>query len=336
MPNSTPSQRAESFERFSTRELRTLVESREAVPHALIEFARRRPSELAPTLKRLVGESTHPIDVRVAAAVKMRQRPALASESALLEGVKSRSMAVKRRAAEALGHTGSREALAVLARLREPADAVAARSLRFARHLLAYRHGLEGHRLQPVAQPLRVDARQARTVPIERLTAAKWTRMAQELPEGELPFKASPSGHQLIECGGERLVLVFNAGIQTAARRRTLLAAPAVVAALLAWRESFRTWTLSEYILAHPTGDGRAQLVGARGTGRTLHLGSASLDGDNLDFSLQALSGSLLPALHLTGRIAGSQSAQVSLQAKVEQERRGRGNLPRTPKPAVD
>lgn len=325
-----------NLEQLSPSALGTLVAGRDATPAALHELVRRQPAALPRTLERLLAEDDHPLDVRTAAAVQMRLQPRLASETALLQALSSKAAPLRRRAAEALGHSGSPRALEALAAQRLPADTATARSMRFARHLIAYRHGIEGHRLKPPAAAIPIQPRLARPMPIEALTAAKAKPILDTLPAGTLPFPVNANGQHRIECGGETLLLVFHRDIQTGASRRRLLSRPAVVAALLVWHAAPQIWRLGEYLLAHPEPDGSIQLVGARSTGNSAHLGEARIAGDDISFSLRTLSGTQLPAIQLTGSLRGSQAPQVQVAGVADRELRGAGKQRPQPVPAGD
>jgi hypothetical protein len=321
---------------LSPSALGTLVSGRDATPAALHELVRRQPATLPRTLERLLAEDDHPLNVRTAAAVQMRLQPRLASETALVQALSSKAAPLRRRAAEALGHSGSPRALEALKAQRLPADTATARAIRFARHLLAYRHGIEGHRLQPPAAAMAIQPRLARSMPIEALTAAKAKPILDTLPAGTLPFPVNASGQHRIDCGEETLLLVFHRDIQTGASRRSLLSRPAVVAALLVWHAAPQVWRLGEYLLAHPVRDGGIQLVGARSTGNSVHLGEAQIAGDDVSFSLRTLPDTHMPAIQLTGSVRGSRAPQVQIAGVAEQELRGAGKqLPR-PVPAGD
>ena len=129
---------------------RTLVEvvrgtSEASEPtEALRELLRRRRGR-TPLLAEVVVDRKRPAEMRAIAAVALGRQAAPAAKDALIAAVREDPL-VLRRAAEALGKMGDEQALAVLETL-EPPRGPAKRSVDFAKTLLAYRLGLDEHRL---------------------------------------------------------------------------------------------------------------------------------------------------------------------------------------------
>ncbi|MGY6519478.1 MAG: HEAT repeat domain-containing protein [Lysobacteraceae bacterium] len=335
MPSRTPL-RIEAIQGLTTPKLAELVKGPHAEPFAVGELVRRRPTDLRGILAGVVGETGHPADVRLAATVQMRNRPSLASEDALINALKA-GQPIRRRALEALAISGSTRAISALSRLAEPQDPVVSRSLAFARTLLAHRHGVEPPAPLPRASLLTLDPGKARPIAIKTLPAAQWRAVEGGLDAGALPFKAAPGLTHEFECGGERLLLAFNAQASAPSGRAGLLARPSVVAALLGMEEVSGQWWVTEYILATPddTGPG-ARLTGVGGNGRQRHEGTAQESSQGLVFKLSTVQGSRYPALELTGSFSGQGASAVTLQGRAEDTLRGAANLPRSPAPAVD
>ena len=113
---------------------------------AIKELDRRRSPLSTEVLTRLAAEPTEPADVRTAALVALGHQDSAAAREALAAGLESTEASVARRAAEALGRVGDRNAMSTLESATAPEGSVG-RSAEFAKSLIAYRLGFDEHRI---------------------------------------------------------------------------------------------------------------------------------------------------------------------------------------------
>jgi hypothetical protein len=306
--------------RLSTGQLARLVAGPGLTPAAVRELAQRSPVELQRSLERVIGDDALPGELRARAAVQMTVYPQAFREDVLLRAAQSGDAALVRRAAEALGRFGGPAALAALVRLPAPPGAVARDSVLFARSLLAYRHGLEGHRLEPAGDIVALRRPRATPLPVALLPDAEWPEVARSLP-GLSAIIADLSPRRLqFGCGTNRWVIVFDQRIDTALGRRALVGRPAVVAAALTFAPGLGSWSVAEYVFAHPLRPNTLELVGVRSTGKQVHRGEARIEGERAVFSLGAIATPFSPTLELTGEVRGATAATVTFELLAEEE----------------
>src|SRR5262245_23846676 len=115
---------------------------------AVKELGRRGVKRGTDALTRVAADAQQPQDVRAAAIVELGHGDSAPVREALEVALRSGEAPVVRRAAEALGRIGDHRALETLESTPVP-DGPARRSAEFARTLVSYRLGIEGHRISP-------------------------------------------------------------------------------------------------------------------------------------------------------------------------------------------
>lgn len=302
----------------------------QAQPEVLRELMRRRPARLRETLEDIVADATRPAELRTIATVGLSGLRDSRSAPVLLGAAKSGDPALARRAFEALGRVGTPETLAELKRIKAPAGA-AARSLAFARSLIAYRHGLTGHKLalprNAAVTPL--DETRAQRLPVARLAERPWAALKPALGGADLTLAPTERPPLEILCGRERLLLMPNPALDGSGAEAALKR-PIVAAVLMKHSAALARWYVAEYVFAHPASGVAAALVGVRPTGTVVHSGSIVADGAGLRLQLQALDSPLAAPTRATATL-GTASG-VALEARVEADRSRNRHQPRTPR----
>lgn len=306
-----------------------------ATPELLRELLRRQPATLRATLEGIVADPARPAPLRTIATVGLAGLRDARSVGALVRAARDPDVALARRAVEALGRLGSPDDLPALRELRLP-DGAAARSLAFARSLIAYRHGLDGERVAlPRGSSASVlDPARARALPVSRLTAASWTALQPELQGAERSLAPVRQPPLEIHCGKDRLLLMVNPVLDNGATAVQALGQPRVAAVLMKFSPTLGRWFLAEYVLSHPVRGGAAQLVGVRPSGRVVHTGTAARAGDGVQLQLSALDSPLAAPTLVRVRLGPSVANGLDLQAQVEPDKARNRRGPQVPQPA--
>lgn len=291
---------------------------------------RRRPARLRETLEEIVADGARPAELRTIATVGLSGLRDSRSAPVLLSAAKSGNPALARRAFEALGRVGTPETLAELKRIKAPAGP-AARSLAFARSLIAYRHGLAGEKLSLPrnADVTPLDEARAQRLPVARLAARPWAALKPALGGADLTLAPTERPPLEILCGRERLLLMPNPALDGSGAAAALKR-PIVAAVLMKHSATLARWYVAEYVFAHPAAGVAAALVGVRPTGTVVHSGSIVADGSGLRLQLQALDSPLAAPTRVMATLGAA--GGVALEARVETDRSRNRHQPRTPR----
>lgn len=259
------------------------------------ELARRDPAAATPLLARVVVDDAAPADLRSVAAVALGRQAEVGQEAALGAALAAREPLVVRRAAEALGRIGGREALAALKRTSLPEEPAATRALGFAKSLIAYRLGLDEERLTaPPPAPLRGEGAPLAIAPAtEPLKAEVAERLPRELPAVAVRVAAALR----VACERQELVVL------PAAAPAPLLRSSAVAAVAMKRAHSLGRFATHLYVLSHPVGDDRLALFGVRPDGTITHTGEAWPGENGLQFRLEALATPYADPMRIAGHI---------------------------------
>lgn len=300
-------------------------------PEVLRELLRRRPPSLRETLEQIAADPAQATELRTIATVGLSGLRDGRSTPALMTAARSGDVALSRRAFEALGRVGTPQTLAELKKIKAPAGP-AARSLSFARSLIAYRHGLSGQKLalprKALVTPL--DEDRAQRLPVARLGARPWAALKPALDGADLTLAPTDRPPLEILCGRERLLLIPNPALDGASPTPALKR-PLVAAVLMKHSPALARWYVLEYVFAHPAKGGLAELVGVRPTGTVVHSGRIVAEGTALRLELQALDSPLTAPTRINATLGAA--AGVVLQAQVEPDRSRQRNQARKPRP---
>jgi hypothetical protein len=271
---------------------------------ALKELARRRAAGRAEVFGRVVADEALPAELRAVAAVELgKEQPTTANQEALLRALPSRDRSVTRRAAEALGRIGDERALAALKGVRSRAAPVR-RSVSFAKSLIAYRLGLREQLLELPDRGQLLPVQRRRAVPLEvwQETPALLKRIAPTLRREVPAVPLAREGALAFSCGGNRFLVILHREVRSADRLAELAQRSAVAGVVLKRSPSLDRYSLLEYLLAHPAGDGELHLFGVRTTGVVAHYGRARPERAGAAFELRALRTPHSPPLAVEGR----------------------------------
>ena len=295
---------------------------------AIKELGRRRSPLSTDVLTRLVSDRTEPEDVRTAATVALGHQDSEAAREALVAALSSREASVAHRAAEALGRVGDANALNALESATVPEGPVS-RSAGFAQSLIAYRLGIDDHRLPRPSEDALLDPDSENTEPVEvRTPDTEELRRAIADLERDLPSMTASSGGALsLTCGNSEYVVVLNGELQRGEPLQRLQGAPAMPAVVLKLSGGLDRFYLHAYTLTHPVGPGDLELLVTRTTGDTVLFGSARIENGRATFSLRATATPYSPTADLEGTFDGTQleltSARVIIQRDVGSPRSG-------------
>lgn len=300
-------------------------------PEVLREVMRRHPASLRETLEQIVTDPARPAELRTIATVGLSGLRDARSTPALMAAARSGDAALARRAFEALGRVGTPQTLAELKTVQAPAGP-AARSLAFARSLIAYRHSLASHKLSLPrnASITPMDNGRAQRLPVARLAPRPWAALKPALEGADITLAPTERAPLEILCGRERLLLLPNPALD-AADAAPALKRPLVAAVLMKHSPTLARWYVAEYVFAHPAQGMVATLIGVRPTGTVVHSGRIVAEGSALRLELQALDTPLAAPMRLSATLGTA--AGVVLQAQAEPDRSRQRNQARKPRP---
>ena len=300
---------------------------------AIKELDRRRSPLSTEVLTRLAAEPTEPADVRTAALVALGHQDSAAAREALAAGLESTEASVARRAAEALGRVGDRNAMSTLESATAPEGSVG-RSAEFAKSLIAYRLGFDEHRIPRPDDNvlLHLDAENTQPVAVREPGAEQLSRALADL-ERDLPtLTPSSTGALAMTCGSSEYVVVLNGEVQRAEPLRRLQDAPAMPAVVVKLSGGLARYYLHAYVLTHPVGPGDLELFLTRTTGDTALLGSARIENGRAVFSLRATATPYSPSADLEGTFDGMRLEVASARVLVRRDVGRPEQLARSPR----
>lgn len=312
----------------------------EIPPSAAIgELVRRDARGALSALSAVVRDADVPPDAKSAAIRALGHYTEDEAQSALLDALRSDRPGEVRSAAESLARVGDKEALEVLTSLRLRDDDPARRSVDAAARLIAFREGVEGYGFGRPArrQILRVDPARSIELAVKPVRSGEievaMTKIRREVPKIEL----SSTRALEVDCLGDRLWLMHQAGLERRGGLAPLAEAPTVPMVIMAYAECTERFYLYAYVLSQPD-DGGCELYVTRLRGEVTHFGRGEVSDDSVTFELQSLNTRFARPAELAGVFKGAtgelslRTAQVSTIVPKEQEPRRRPAL--IPQPA--
>jgi hypothetical protein len=290
----------------SRQQLMAAIEGRSerfGAAEALKELARRRSPGKAEVFARVLVDEGRPAEARATAAVELGREAGLANQEALVSALASRDHTVTRRAAESLGRIGDEQGLAALKRLRPRAEPVR-RSVAFAKSLIAYRLGLREQLMEAPDRGLLLPVQRRRAVPLEvwhetpELVKSLAPTLRREVPA--IPLAGD--GALGFSCGGNHFLVILHRDVRNADPLADLTKRSAVAGVVLKRSPSLEQYSLYEYLLTHPAGDGEVHLFGVRSTGVATHYGRVRPERSGVGFELRTLRTPHAPPLVVEGR----------------------------------
>lgn len=305
------------------RKLADAARGRRAEPGrtaALKELLRRESPRARRVVCDVLVDRKAPLEMRTTAARALGKMPGAAAETSLLAALKTREGSLQARVAETLGRIGGRKAFDALGRVKSKSGTAQARTVRFARSLIAYRLGLDEARLRrpPKSKVLKLGRKRAARLKFERVSPNTFRAAAASVAE-ELPGIAiAQRGSVRFTCRHERLWLVLTAEVDGAGAAQRIADSPAVVAVLLKESHCPDAWYVYEYFLSHPRAAGKADLFGVRPTGELSHFGNIDMDDRDAAVHLQTVNTPRLqPAIELAAEYRGRSGSLTFTDANV-------------------
>jgi len=325
-------------EKVTEHELLEALEGR--LPHvrpvaAFKELQLRKSPRIRQITLRVLGDRNLPADLRTSAAVELGKEAKAENRQALVAAIDPQDPETLKHIARSLGQIGDEASLRALEAVELPPDSPAWRSLQFARVLIAYRHGLDAHTLDPVlaGDVLEFNCQKPQPVKTRTIGSKDLKEMLPAIQQLLPAIPISDLGAIHLDCEGVEHLLVFN---REMFKKGKAAADPGrskgVTGALLKKSEGLGAYFLHEYLLMNAKGqDGKSPLFGVRSTGVSLHYGEVSYSPEGADFHLSALNSSHAPPLHLSGNY-DLKTGKVSIQrAETCAERAPLQRKPRTP-----
>ena len=322
----------------SDKELAAAARGRSAIlgrSAALKELLQRKASVGRRIVDEVLADPSAPLELRTTAARALGRIADRGAEKTLLAGLKARQPALVARVAESLGRIGGPAAFAALGHVKVKTGTAEARTIRFARSLIAYRHGIDEARLRrpPAGRLLEVDKRRTAQLAFETVSSNTF-RAAEGYLEHELPgIPVSKRGSLRLRCRQEHLWLVFGAEVEGAAATARVATGPAVVAVLLKESQCPDSWYVYEYFLSHPRANDKADLFGVRPTGEISHVGEIDLDGVDAAVRVRTVNSPRQPAIRLEAEYSGRDGLLTVKEAAVATRRVDDQKPPSAPRP---
>lgn len=321
---------------LSNRTLADVVRGRSqavAPTEALRALLMRGPTR-SRLLTDVVRDTDRPSDVRAMCAVALGKRAAPSHVAALSEAVRDRDPAVVRRAAESLGRIGDAGALGVLEGVTLPRGQ-AKRSVDFARSLIAYRLGLDTHRLRrpPASSILRLEPRRAGSLEVKRANRPTVHRMLADAADELVGLELSDKGAVRFTCA-EDYAVVLTTRIQQYPDAATLRRHSAVAGVVLQRSAATGRWFLDGYLLADPGPRATMRIFGTRPSGVITHVGELETRGGT--FTVQAVDAPSTLPIEVGGSFDGAAGRLEFTSLRVQTQRGRSQRQPRQPRPLAE
>ncbi len=228
--------------------------------------------------------------VRVAAAMTLWRLQSVQA-AAVLE----RALAVKDESAlaavfTALGRIGPQTALPAIVQARRRAKGLARARADFAATLIAHRFGLPGHVVPPPSSKelLAVPSGVGRTFRVARADAAEAELGLRSLAREPVGVDLSEDAY-LLRCDGNDWLLLLSADL-SAEGASGLAERKAVAAVVASKQEATGLYSTGFLVLTSPVrGRRSAAITVHRGTGELAFAGEAKVEGDEVEFAVQAV-----------------------------------------------
>jgi hypothetical protein len=289
--------------RLTTAELRAIVR---AVPTAagsdaaLGELVARQPRGLNGLLRDLVLDERTDQALRLNAVAVLGRDTSQSSRQGLRAALAVTDEEVGQRVIERLGKVGTADDIDLLRGVRT-GNRTTQRVLRTAKSFLSYRHRLGVYRIDEPKARLGVDADGGSSSPIRTTTPTSTMLDRMELVPPPIPGIAYvPTPIRRLVCGGGDYALVWNAEL-AGTGAATLADRQGIPAVLVEFNEETGVYAPAYYLVADPTGRGRARLAGLRGSGRVGLVGTAQVDDALLRFELNATDAPIEHPLTVSG-----------------------------------
>ena len=191
----------------------------------------------------------------------------------------------------ALGRIGPQTALAAIVQARRRARGLARARADFAATLIAHRYGLPGHVVTPPSSKefLPVPSGAGRTFRVTRADAAEAELGLRSL--GLEPVGVDLSGRDVyrLRCDGNAWLLLLSADLSEEGAA-WLMGRKAVAAVVASRQEATGTYSTRYLVLTSPVRGSRwAAVTVHRGTGELAFAGEATVEGDEVEFSVRAV-----------------------------------------------
>ena len=269
---------------------------------ALKEISRRGPAGKSELLASVVTGRENPLELRAVAAVALGREGLPQHQSALLAALDTGHPSVLRRVVESLGRIGDRQALDGLDALKPPPAGPVSAAVEFAKSLISYRLSLGTHRLKAPAASEILEIDPARALPVKSDPAdPELLRKLRPRIQRQLPgIPVSTSRAFQLECRGNRFLLLLHGDLESAKDLNSFAARDSVPLTILKHYSS-GTYSVAEYLLAHPGEPGKLLLFGVRPSGARAHYGEVRVEAERATFRVRGLSSALSPPIDIEG-----------------------------------
>jgi hypothetical protein len=261
-------------------------------------------------------------EVRAAGATWLSRLGGMAAEGALLESLATEAQPiVQHKVVGGLARVGGEAALRRLTDAAQAMGPALREHVQFAQAVIACRAGLAGHALPlpdpaallPAPAAAHASAQFAAAAPEQALRVIDQTRADSHGVAGETETVG------MLQCGRRTLAAVVHAPLRGGVA--DLLARPAVVGHIAVRAEVDDSFSTGLLILSWPDGHGGVQLAVNRLSGRAMYAGAGRLEGEAIQFRLDALRGPGATETTLTGTLAGGRLAALQVVTGATTER---------------
>lgn len=285
----------------------------------------------ADIFRRALADHRSGIEIRAAGATLLSRVGGMAAEGALVEALRAADEPiVHHKVIAGLARIGSESALRQLDDAVPALDPATAEHARFARSVIAYRHGLSGYELPVVDDERRLrpgdDARSG-TISMVAAQPEDAHRVIEQVQADSFGVSGDRAAVAMLSCGPRTLALVVDGGV--AAEPGRLFERPALPGFVALQADSDGSFSTAYLLLTMPDGQGGAHVSVNRPTGPTAFFGEARHDGSVVRFTLDAVAAPGATAATITGMLAEGRITELS-------GANGATQAPRRPTPMTD
>lgn len=249
---------------------------------------------------RIVDDVASSVALRVRAAEALGRVGGYVGRAALARALESNHARLVRQAAGSLGRVGIATDREILAAVK-PTGAQAKRVLSFARSMISYRLGLGTDLLDPPRRMSKIATGKARSMEVTPIVSPRLRAVIEATTASPVPLTGG--GALRVNCDGVETIVALSRDMRRAGAAERSLEINQVVGTVLRPVQSTVELTAHLYVLTHPCDDETVEVFAVRRTGVVALYGLGTFDSDAFKFELRSVEGLRSPTMLFVGRL---------------------------------
>jgi len=329
----------ESFgEDLADDELAKIIQEKRAghrVVGALKELSRRESSRRLDTFREVLDDPEQDRRAKMTVVRALGTEPRLESQELLLRHTDVENPSLFAGVVQALGEIGNEQALEHLEQINGHDDAVARRTLEFAKSLLGYRLRLNRHLIAPPSEADLVEVRDGIHCEASETRLATIRKALKDVKKHLPTISLAEEGAVALACRSNEKLIVFTDEFHRREVLETIRERSALPLVKLKNGLSLERYFLDTYFFTQPSEDREeVTLLGVRPTGELTYAGGIQITDEGFNFILRSVGSRYASAIQVEGRYAPDGRAWEFTQAVTSTKVAARENVARTPRRA--